>query len=63
MLAKISGIFKRRYSLDELIEGDLRLNKITREATRNGAPLELTAKEFDLLVLLIENKGKTLSFV
>ncbi len=61
MLAKISGIFKRRYSLDELIEGDLRLNKITREATKNGAPLELTVKEFDLLVLLIENKGKTLS--
>ncbi len=61
MLAKIGGIFKRRYSLDELIEGDLRLNKITREATKNGAPLELTAKEFDLLVLLIENKGKTLS--
>ncbi len=61
MLAKIGGIFKRRYSLDELIEGDLRLNKITREATKNGKPLELTAKEFDLLVLLIENKGKTLS--
>ena len=61
MLAKISGIFKRRYSLDELIEGNLRLNKITREVTKNGAPLELTAKEFDLLVMLIENKGKTLS--
>ncbi len=61
MLAKISGIFKRRYSLDELAEGGLRLNKITREVTKNGKPLELTAKEFDLLVLLIENKGKTLS--
>ncbi len=61
MLAKIGGIFKRRYSLDELIEGDLRLNKMTREVTKNGAPLELTVKEFDLLVLLIENKGKTLS--
>lgn len=61
MLAKISGIFKRRYSHDELVDGDLRLNKIMREATKNGAPLELTAKEFDLLVLLIENKGKTLS--
>lgn len=61
MLAKIGGIFKRRYSLDELVDGDLRLNKITRKATKNGVPLELTAKEFDLLVLLIENKGKTLS--
>ncbi len=61
MLAKIGGIFKRRYSLDELIEGNIHLNKITREVTKNGAPLELTVKEFDLLVLLIENKGKTLS--
>lgn len=61
MLAKIGGIFKRRYSLDELIEGDLCLNKVTRGATKNGVPLELTAKEFDLLVLLIENKNKTLT--
>ena len=28
---------------------------------RNDVELEMTAKEFDLLVLLIENKGKTLT--
>lgn len=61
MLAKISGIFKRRYALDELTDGDIRLNKVSRTAFKHDVPLEMTAKEFDLLVLLIENKGHTLS--
>lgn len=61
MLAKIRGIFKRRYALDELSDGDIRVNKISRTVYKNGAPLEITAKEFELLVLLIENKGRTLS--
>ena len=61
MLAKISGIFKRRYLLDELNDEDIRINKINRIAYKNNIPLELTAKEFDLLMLLIENKGRVLS--
>lgn len=61
MLAKIRGIFKRRYALDELTDGAIRVNKADRAVFRNNAPLEMTAKEFDLLVLLIENKGRTLS--
>ncbi len=61
MLAKISGIFKRRYSLDEIFDGDIRVNKIMRTVLKNNIPLEMTSKEFDLLVLLMENKGRTLS--
>ena len=61
MLAKIRGIFKRRYSLDELCEGDLRINKIDRAVYKDNVPLEMTAKEFDLLALLVENSGRTLS--
>ena len=61
MLAKIGGIFKRRYALEELIDGDIRINKVSRTAYKNDRELEMTAKEFDLLVLLIENKGKTLT--
>ncbi|MBO5237319.1 MAG: response regulator transcription factor [Lachnospiraceae bacterium] len=60
MLAKIRGIFKRRYSLDEVVDGDLRLNRINRTVFRKDEPLEMTAKEFDLLLLLMENKGKVL---
>ncbi len=61
MLAKIAGIFKRRYALDEIVDGELRVNKVSRTVYKNESLVELTAKEFDLLVLLIENKGKALS--
>ncbi len=61
MLAKIGGIFKRRYSADGLIDGDIRINKINRTVIKNDLTIEMTAKEFDLLTLLIENKGRTLS--
>ncbi|MBO5164653.1 MAG: response regulator transcription factor [Ruminococcus sp.] len=61
LLAKIAGIFKRRYALDEITEGDLTLNKANKTACKNGVPINMTAKEFELLRLLIENKGKTLN--
>lgn len=61
MLAKIRGIFKRRYSLDELVCGNLRFNRITRTVWKDDVPVELTAKGFDLLLLLAENRGKALS--
>ena len=61
LLAKIRGIFCRRYAQDELVDGPLRLNKVSRTLTKNGSPVELTTKEFELLLLLMENKGKAMS--
>lgn len=61
MLAKISGIFKRRYAVDEIIDGDIRINKASRNVYKNDIEIEMTAKEYELLVLLMENKGKALS--
>ncbi len=61
LLAKISGIFKRRYALDEIADGDLRINKAGRAVYKDGVRLEMTAKEFDLLVLMVENRGRALS--
>jgi len=61
MLAKISGIFKRRYAVDALTCGDIRINKVSRMAYKKDVPLDLTAKEFDLLLLLAENRGRALS--
>lgn len=61
LLAKIAGIFRRRYALDVLVTGELSLNVAARTASLAGVPLELTAKEFDLLLLLAENAGKTLT--
>ncbi len=61
MLAKIGGIFKRRYAVEHLTDGNIRVNKISRTVYKNDVLLDMTSKEFDLLVLLLENKGKTLS--
>lgn len=40
---------------------DLILNKATRQIWLEGKELRLTPKEFDILVVLLENKGITLS--
>ena len=61
LLAKIDGIFKRRYAQDVITVGDITLNKVSREVIRNGETLELRGKEFELLLLLMENQGKVLS--
>ncbi len=61
LIAKISGIFKRRYALDEITDGNIRVNKVNREVFKNDKLVEMTAKEFELLVLFLENKGKTLN--
>ena len=61
MLAKISGIFKRRYAACEIVDGDICINKVSRTVYKNGVQLQMTAKEFDLLLLLVENKGRVLS--
>lgn len=59
--AKIKGIFKRRYSEDEIVDGSIRINKPTRTLYKNNTPVEVTSKELDLLILLAENKNRVLS--
>lgn len=61
LLAKIKGIFKRRYAVDTLVCGDIKINKASHAVYKNDIQLEMTSKEFDLLVLLIENKGRTMT--
>lgn len=61
LLAKISGIFKRRFQNDSILCGDLRLDKNKRTVHKNDTLLQMTAKEFELLSCLMENSGKTLT--
>ena len=61
LLAKIKGIFKRRFAEDKLTDGDITLDLASGKVTKNGKVLDMTAKEFELLKLLIENKGQTLT--
>ncbi len=41
--------------------GSVRLNPTTREVWSGGAPVDLTAMEFDLLELLIRSAGRVVS--
>ena len=44
-----------------LIIGDLSLDTRTRTASRSGEQIDLTSREFDLLLYLAENHGRTVS--
>lgn len=61
MLAKIQGIFKRKYFRDEIVSGDITVNRANHIALKNGEPIEMTSKELELLTIFLENEGKTLT--
>lgn len=61
MLAKIRGIFKRRYGVEEIVDGNLRLNKSDESIMVNGQLLKSTSKEFQLLLYLLQNKNRILT--
>lgn len=60
LLAKIKGVFQRRYSLDEIVTGKIRIEKKARKLYVHGEEVSLTVKEFDLLLYLVENEGKAI---
>ena len=40
--------------------GDIEIDIVSRTVSKSGVPVELTAKEFDLLVELVQNKNVAL---
>lgn len=65
LTAKIKALFKRYYEVEEnpavLVSGNLKIDQDAMEVFLDGEKLNLTVKEYDLLLLLVENKDKTLS--
>lgn len=57
LTARIRNLFKRAAPAQPaaLSAGPITLNKRSHEVLKDGSPLELTPKEFDLLALLLEN--------
>lgn len=60
LIAKIKGIFKRKYGQEEIVEGNLCLNTVQQSLFVDGQKKDITEKEFELLKLLIENKNVTM---
>lgn len=63
LLARIEALLRRKKQEEtHLLEfEDMVLNTLNNEVTRAGQPINLTIKEFNLLVLFIRNKNKILS--
>ena len=64
LMARIQALLRRvlpAASRDSLRVDDLRLDVRARTAFRKEEALDLTAREFDLLLYLVENSGRTVS--
>lgn len=64
LLARIAALLRRilpERTSDLLSVADLKLNTKTRTATRDGKAIDLSQREFDLLLYLAENEGRTVS--
>ena len=66
LLARVKAVLRRdglsRKRVDAVVQaGDLTIDSSTRLVTRGGAPVELTATEFDVLWCLVEAQGRVLS--
>lgn len=64
LIAKIKALLKRTASEAQpaacLTGCGITLNPVSREVTKQGVPLRLNAKEFDLLRVLMEHQGEAL---
>lgn len=60
-IRKIEQFENTKQSKDEIILGDIKLNKAEREVFVNEKLIELTFKEYELLKYLLENVNKPLS--
>jgi two-component system, OmpR family, response regulator MprA len=59
LLARLRALSRRMADVGPALEaGELRLDVDTREATMHGRPVELTAREFDLLAFLMHAPGR-----
>ncbi|MEO8653519.1 MAG: heavy metal response regulator transcription factor [Ramlibacter sp.] len=62
LLARVRALLKRGQPVaDSLRVGDLEIDPVRHRATREGQRIDLTAKEFALLTLLVQKAGEVLS--
>ena len=62
LLARVRALIRRGNSGSPVMEaGDICLNTVSREVTKNGDLLTLTAKEFAILEFLLHNRGRAIS--
>jgi two-component system alkaline phosphatase synthesis response regulator PhoP len=64
LLARVRAVLRRpgpRQKFDEVVFGDVRLERRARRVVKAGHDLHMTRKEFDLLVYLVEHRGQVVT--
>ncbi len=61
LLRRAGAAAQQQREADRLTQGAITLDLSERAAWRDGAPVVLTAKEFDLMALLMQNPGRVYS--
>ncbi len=61
LVARIETVVRRREQVAPLEYGELSLDLARHRVQRNGAPVELSPREFDLLLALVRAKGEIVS--
>ncbi|SHJ56931.1 response regulator transcription factor [Tepidibacter formicigenes] len=66
VLARVNAVLRRYYSTkgenkNTITLGEIKVDLQNYEVIKNGQKIDLTLKEFELLKLLIQNRGKVLS--
>lgn len=64
LLARVNALIRRSSNLSDpsvLQAGDLSVNLLTREVSRDGTRIDLQAKEYQLLAYLMRNQGRAVS--
>ena len=58
LLARVETVLRRYHKTEEVLEaGDLTIDVVSRVVKKNGEPISLTKKEFDLLVMFVQNRN------
>lgn len=61
LLARVESVLRRYGKTETTMDVlDLHIDIVSRSVTKNGVPLRLTYKEFDLLLLFVRNPGVAL---
>lgn len=64
LVARVDSLLRRTNKIDtgeKIVAGSIEINKSAHQVTVNGENVELSFKEFELLLYFVENKGIALS--
>ena len=61
LLARVENVLRRFHKVEQVIQiGNLEINVVARTVKKNGRDINLTIKEFDLLLLFMRNPDRAL---